>query len=87
MTEYMIAFSSFYKAVYAQEKLQERKIRATLKKTPPGLLKSCGYALFFATSDIAGAVSHLDNAMIRNNGVYRVVVENGKSSYRTVELS
>lgn len=86
LTEYMIAFSSFYKAVYAQEKLQEKRIRATLKKTPPGLLKSCGYALFFTTNDIAGVVSHLDDAMIRSSGVYRVEKENGKSSYKMIEL-
>lgn len=82
----MIAFSSFYKAVYAQEKLQDKKIRATLKKTPPGLLKSCGYALFFAAADIKSVVSYLDDAMIRSNGVYRVEKENGKSSYKMIDV-
>lgn len=34
MKDYVIAFSSFYKAAYAQEKLQEQQIRSTLKKHP-----------------------------------------------------
>lgn len=84
MNEYMIAFSSFYKAVYAQEKLQEIGLRATVKKTPPGLMKSCGYALFVMTNDIGGAVSFLDESMIGNRGVYRVDQENGKPAYRMV---
>lgn len=84
MNEYMIAFSSFYKAVYAQEKVQEKRIRATLKKTPPGLLKSCGYALFLKTGDIEGLVAFLEGNHINNQGVYKVEQENGKSFYRPV---
>lgn len=84
MNEYMIAFSSFYKAVYAQEKVQEKKIRATLKKTPPGLLKSCGYALFLKTDDIGGLEAFLEESLISNQGVFKVEQENGKSFYRMV---
>ncbi|WP_130863887.1 DUF3343 domain-containing protein [Bacilliculturomica massiliensis] len=84
MNEYMIAFSSFYKAVYAQEKVQEKKIRATLKKTPPGLMKSCGYALFLRTNDIDSLVAYLEDSFIDNRGVYRVEQEDGKAYYRMI---
>ena len=40
MNEYVIAFSSFYRAMYAQEKLQENRIGADLRKIPPNVLKS-----------------------------------------------
>jgi len=80
----MIAFSSFYKAVYAQEKVQEKKIRATLKKTPPGLMKSCGYALFLRTNDIDSLVAYLEDSFIDNRGVYRVEQEDGKAYYRMI---
>lgn len=84
MNEYMIAFSSFYKAVYAQEKVQEKRVRATLKKTPPGLLKSCGYALFFKSDDIGSIVAFLQDSMIDNRGVYEVEQENGKPYYNMI---
>jgi hypothetical protein len=60
--EYLIAFSSFYKAIYAQEKLQERRIRVTVKKLPPELIKSCGYALYMKTDSIQNVLTALDGA-------------------------
>ena len=38
--EYVLAFSSFYKASYAQEKLAEHGMRAAVRKLPPELMKS-----------------------------------------------
>lgn len=84
MSEYMIAFSSFYKAVYAQEKAQEKNVWATLKKTPPGILKSCGYALYFKTDDVRGLVEFLDQSLIDNRGVYRIAREAGETTYQPV---
>lgn len=49
MNEYLISLSSFYKAAYGQEILTEAGIRTVLKRTPPNLVGSCGYALAVQT--------------------------------------
>jgi hypothetical protein len=72
MNDYAIAFSSFYRAVYAQEKLQENKILSTLKKIPPNLLRSCGYAVYIKTNNIDNVLEILEKAEIIARGVYRI---------------
>lgn len=39
--EYVISFSSFYKAAYAQDMLEEAGIASTLKKLPTEFVRSC----------------------------------------------
>ncbi|MCL2436478.1 MAG: DUF3343 domain-containing protein [Clostridiales bacterium] len=82
--EYLIAFSSFYKAIYAQEKLQERQIRVTLKKLPPELIKSCGYALYLRTDSIQSALSILDAAGVVSKGVFLIDTSQGRTNYRRI---
>lgn len=81
MKDYVIAFSSFYKAVYAQEKLLERRIRSTLKKTPPKLLKSCGYALYLRSNQIQQVLQILQESGIDNRGTYEIQEEDNKIDY------
>lgn len=84
MNEYVIAFSSFYRAVYAQEKLQENRIRSTLKKVPPNILKTCGYAVYLKTNNIRTAMDVLDQNNITARGVYLVEITNGLLNYRQI---
>ena len=84
MNEYVIAFSSFYRAVYAQEKLQENKVRSTLKKIPPNLLKTCGYAVYLKTNSINTALDILDKSQITARGVYLIEYDNGKINYKQI---
>ena len=84
MNEYVIAFSSFYKAAYAQEKLQDNKIRSDLKKLPPNLLKTCGYAVYLKTNSINAALDILERNQILPRGVYLIEVENGKINYKQI---
>ena len=84
MNEYVIAFSSFYRAVYAQEKLQENRIRSTLKKLPPDLLRTCGYAVFLKTNSIHSAIDILDKSQITSRGVYMIEYENGAIKYKQI---
>lgn len=81
MKDYVIAFSSFYKAVYAQEKLLDRRVRSTLKKTPPKLLKSCGYALYIRTDQIKQVVDILQESGISDSGVYEVREQDNQIDY------
>lgn len=84
MNEYVIAFSSFYRAVYAQEKLQENKIRSTLKKLPPHLLRTCGYAVYLKTNSIHTTLDILGKNQIEPRGVYLIEIENGKTNYKQI---
>lgn len=84
MNEYVIAFSSFYRAVYAQERLQENRIRSTLKKLPPDLLSSCGYAVYLRTNSIFDALDVLEDNGILARGVYQIEYHNGSVHYRQV---
>lgn len=84
MKEYAIAFSSFYRAAYAQEKLQENRIRSELKKIPPNLLKSCGYAISLKTNNIQSALDILENYQITARGVYLIEYENGTPNYMQI---
>jgi len=84
MNEYVIAFSSFYRAVYAQEKLQENKIGATLKKIPPNLLKTCGYAVHVKTNSIRTVIDILDRNQIIARGVYLIEYVNGVINYKQI---
>lgn len=84
MNEYVIAFSSFYRAAYAQEKLQENRIRSTLQKVPPNILSSCGYAIYLKTNSIEHAINALERHDITARGVYLVENVNGRTQYRQI---
>lgn len=84
MNEYVIAFSSFYRASYAQEKLQENKIGAALKKIPPNLLKTCGYGVHIKTNSIRTVLDLLDRNQIIARGVYLIEYMNGIINYKQI---
>ena len=85
MNEYVIAFSSFYRAVYAQDKLQEKSIRSTLKKIPPDLLKSCCYAVYLKINSIHTALDVLEKNQIMARGVYMIEYTDGRINYRQIQ--
>lgn len=84
MNEYVIAFSSFYRALYAQEKLQENRIGSSLKKIPPNLLKTCGYAVHLKTNSIRAALDILEQNQITARGVYLLEYANGTINYKQI---
>ncbi|MBR2001225.1 MAG: DUF3343 domain-containing protein [Firmicutes bacterium] len=88
-TDYLLAFSSFYKAAYAQEILMKQRFTASLRKLPPGLLQSCGYGLTLRTKDgdsLRKAVDLLERSQIRTKGVYSVRREENRVVYDKVYL-
>ena len=70
--EYIMAFSSFYKAAYAQDMLSEAGIKAQLKRLPQELVRSCGTGVYLRTSDIGEAESVLEMRQISVRGVYEI---------------
>ena len=83
--EYILSFSSFYKAAYARDMLEERGISATLKRLPPELITSCGTGLYLRTDSIQPVKSVLDERQIATRGIYQIKRE-GKNNKTYLRL-
>ena len=70
--EFILSFSSFYKAAYAQDMLEESGIASTLKKLPPELVRSCGTGLYLRTDSIQPVKEVLDEKQISTRGIYQI---------------
>lgn len=70
--EYIIAFSSFYKAAYAQELLEEEGIRSNLRKLPIDIAKSCSTGLMYRGNSIQKVKEIFEKKDIRTRGIYLV---------------
>lgn len=79
--EYILTFSSFYKAAYAQDMLEEIGIRSTMKKLPTELIRSCGTGLYLRSSDIDGVADVLERRQIVPLVVFRVKREGRQKTY------
>lgn len=75
--EYILSFSSFYKAAYAQDMLEERGISSTLKKLPPELIRSCGTGLYLRTDSIQLVQQVFDEKQISTRGIYQIRRDGG----------
>lgn len=83
--EYIMSFSSFYKAAYARDVLEASGISSTLKKLPPELINSCGTGLYLRTDSIQQARAVLDRKNILARGIYLIEREGGKRKYTRVK--
>ncbi len=70
--EYIMAFSSFYKASYALDMLNEAGIRARIKRLPQELLRSCGTGICLKTDSLEEALKVLEMRQIDLRGVYEI---------------
>ena len=75
--EFILSFSSFYKAAYAQDMLEERGISSTLKKLPPELIRSCGTGLYLRTDSIQLVQQVFDEKQISTRGIYQIRRDGG----------
>ena len=85
MEEYLISFSSFYKAAYAQDVLSEAGISSTLRKLPTELMRSCSSGLYLRSGDIDNVRNALNSRNIISTGVYKIVKSNNKKEYVKVK--
>ena len=76
--EYILSFSSFYKAAYAQDMLEEGGIASTLKKLPPELIRSCGTGLYLRTDSIQPVQHVLSEKQISTRGIYQIQRDGGR---------
>ena len=51
--EYLLSFSSFYKAAYAKDVLEEHGLSSSLRKLPPQIAHSCSTGVYLRIDSIA----------------------------------
>lgn len=76
--EFILSFSSFYKAAYARDMLEEKGISSTLKKLPPELIRSCGTGLYLRTDSIQPVQRVLEEKQISTRGIYQIQRDGGR---------
>ncbi|MGN0659007.1 MAG: DUF3343 domain-containing protein [Emergencia sp.] len=83
--EYILAFSSFYKAAYARDVLEENGLNSTLRRLPPQLAHSCSTGLYLRIDSIERVLHVLDEKEIVSKGVYQISRnENGTRRYSRI---
>ncbi|MDD2217026.1 MAG: DUF3343 domain-containing protein [Eubacteriales bacterium] len=83
--EYLIGFSSFYKAAYARDLLMEKKYRTVVVKIPTELIQTCGYGLSVRTSNIQTILSMLNDMEVSFRSVYKIEKNEGQPKYRKIK--
>lgn len=82
--EYLLTFSSFYKAMYARDKLMERGIPSKQQRVPTQLLRTCGQALLVTGCDLQNIIAVLSENQIDTRGIFQAVISNGKKEYQHI---
>lgn len=80
--EYILSFSSFYKAAYARDVLEQHGLSSTLRKLPPQLARSCSTGVYLRIDSIQRVRQVLDEREIVAKGIYRITRnEKGEKKY------
>lgn len=83
--EFIMSFSSFYKAAYARDVLEENGYHSTLRKLPPQVAHSCSTGLYLRAGSIERVQRVLDERQIVAKGVYAISKnEKGLRTYTRV---
>lgn len=83
--DYLLTFSSFYKAMYARDKLMEQGIGTQLRRVPTQLLRSCGQALYLTGQDLQRVLAVLSQSQIDTRGIFMVTFTGGSPAYRRIQ--
>lgn len=83
--EYIMSFSSFYKAAYARDVLEEYGLHSTLLQAPPQVAHSCSTGVYLRIDSIERVRSVLDERQIVARGIYQIQRdERGSKLYQRV---
>ena len=83
--EYIMSFSSFYKAAYARDVLEEYGLHSTLRRLPPQVAHSCSTGVYLRIDAIERVRSVLDERQIVARGIYQIQRdERGSMLYQRV---
>ena len=84
--EYLLTFSSYYKARYAQDKLHLQGVKSSVKRAPTGLTTSCGYALFVNTEDLQSVLSVFDGEILNYKNLFMIENSSGEAKYKKISM-
>lgn len=70
--EYLMAFSSFYKAAYAKDVLEEHGLSSSLRKLPPQIAHSCSTGIYLRIDSIDRVQNVLKDHEIVMKGCYEI---------------
>lgn len=70
--EYILSFSSFYKAAYAKDVLEENGLHSTLRRLPPQVAHSCSTGLYLRLDSVERVRQILEERQIVNKGQRRL---------------
>lgn len=79
--EYLISFSSFYKAAYAKDVLEEHGLRSSLRKMPPQIAHSCSTGVYLRIDSIARVQQVLKDYEIFTKGYYEIQWDSTGKTY------
>lgn len=82
--EYILSFSSFYKAAYAKDVLEENGLHSTLRRLPPQVVHSCSTGIYLRIDSIGRVRQILEERQIEAKGIYRMDRVNGVKRYTRV---
>lgn len=82
--EYILSFSSFYKAAYARDVLEENGLHSTLRKLPPQVAHSCSTGIYLSIDSIERVRHILDERQITARGIYQIARIGGAKTYKRV---
>lgn len=81
---YLLTFSSYYKAMYARDKLREQGISVEIQRAPTQLLRSCGQALYITGCELQHILAVLSESQIDTRGIYERTGTEGMPEYRQI---
>lgn len=82
--EYILSFSSFYKAAYAKDVLEENGLHSSLRRLPPQIAHSCSTGVYLRIDSIERVRSILDEKQIAVKGTYQISRISGTKTYKRV---
>lgn len=82
--EFVLSFSSFYKAAYARDVLEENGLHSTLRKLPPQVAHSCSTGLYLRIDSIERVRRVLDERQIAIKAAYQISRISGAKTYQRV---
>ncbi len=83
--EYILSFSSFYKAAYARDVLEENGLNSTLRRLPAQVAHSCSTGIYLRIDSIERVREILGERQIAIRGIYRIGYgERGRRTYTRV---
>ncbi|MBR4020833.1 MAG: DUF3343 domain-containing protein [Firmicutes bacterium] len=79
--EYLLSFSSFYKAAYARDVLEEHGLGSSLRRLPPQIAHSCSTGVYLRIDSIARVQQVLKDHGIVTKGYYEIRRDGGAKTY------